>query len=201
MHLHFMRFAALLLAVTPTSHAAQQRVPPAIFTDLGLTTEQIAAIDAGRPAAKVLSWGDASEVYVFGAVHVKGSPETYLTAARDIERLSSAPGYRGVGEIRNDATAANLSGLALEPDDLEALEDCRDGACDVQLPTAAMQAFHDGVTWSQPDAAQRANALFRSMVLQVCFGWPSSISGAARSLAFIWKGLHISAPRKVLRAA
>ena len=167
MHLHFMRLAVLLLAVTPTSHAAQQRVPPAIFTDLGLTTEQITAIDAGRPVAKVLSWGDASEVYVFGAVHVKGSPETYLTAARDIERLSGAPGYRGVGEIRDDATAANLSALALEPDDLEALEDCREGSCDVQLPTVAMQAFHDGVTWSQPDAAQRANALFRSMVLQV----------------------------------
>jgi hypothetical protein len=54
MHLHFMRLAVLLLAVTPTSNAAQQRVPPAIFTDLGLTTEQVATIDAGRPVAKVL---------------------------------------------------------------------------------------------------------------------------------------------------
>jgi hypothetical protein len=166
MRLHFMLLAVLLLAVT-TSNAADQRVPPGIFTDLGLTPQQIAAIDAGRPAAKVLSWGDPSEVYVFGAIHVKGSPETYLTAARDIERLRAAPGYRGVGEIPDDATAADLSGLALEPDDLKALEDCREGSCDVQLPTVAMQAFHAGVTWSQPDAAQRANTLFRSMVLQV----------------------------------
>src|SRR5687768_12220229 len=104
MRLHFMRLAVFLLAVTPTSNAAETRVRPGIFTDLGLTPQQIAAIDSGRPVAKVLSWGDPSEVYVFGAVHVKASPETYLTAARDIERLSRTPGYRGVGEIRDDAT-------------------------------------------------------------------------------------------------
>ena len=47
-------------------------MPLKIFTDLGLTSQQIAAIDAGRPVAKVLSWGGPSEVYVFGAVHVDG---------------------------------------------------------------------------------------------------------------------------------
>ena len=117
--------------------------------------------------ANVLTWGDPSEVYVFGAVHVKGSPETYLEAARDIERLGRRPGYRGAGELRHDATAVDLSALALEPDDVKALKDCREGSCDVQLPTVAMRAFHDGVSWSQPDAAQKANILFRPMVLQV----------------------------------
>ena len=167
MRLHFILLAALLLAVTLTSSAADARVSLGIFKDLGLTPQQVAAIDAGRPVVKVLSWGDPSEIYVFGAVHVKGSPETYLNAARDIQRLSRTPGYRGAGEIRDGATAVDLSALALEPDDVEALEDCREGSCDVQLPTVAMQAFHDGVIWSQPDAAQKANALFRPMVLQV----------------------------------
>ena len=51
---------------------------PGILSDLGLTAQQIAAVDGGRPVAKVLSWGDPSEMYVFGAVHVKGSPEAYL---------------------------------------------------------------------------------------------------------------------------
>ena len=138
MRLHFM-LAVLPLAVALTSSAAGTPAPLGIFTDLGLTPQQIAAIDAGRPVVKVLSWGDPSEVYVFGAVHVKGSPETYLEAARDIERLSRTPGYRGAGEIRDDATAADLSALALEPDDVKALKDCREGSCDVQLPTVAIQ--------------------------------------------------------------
>jgi hypothetical protein len=165
-----MHRRALLLALSLISsvvvHAAQ-RVPLGIFTDLGLTTQQIAAIDAGRPVAKVLSWGGPSEVYVFGAVHVEGSPETYLEAARDIGRLGGTPGYQGIGEIRDDATVADLSALAFDPDDVKALKNCREGSCDVQLPTTAIQAFHDGVNWSRSDAADQANALARAGVLQL----------------------------------
>ena len=166
-----MHRRTLLLALSLISSAIVQaavaRVPLKIFTDLGLTPQQIAAIDAGRPVAKVLSWGGPSEVYVFGAVHVDGSPDTYLEAARDVGRLSGTPGYQGIGEIRDNATVADLSALAFDPDDVKALKDCREGSCDVQLPTTAIQAFHDGVNWSRPDAADQANALARPRVLQL----------------------------------
>jgi hypothetical protein len=166
-----MHRRTLLLALSLISSAIVQaavaRVPLKIFADLGLTPQQIAAIDAGRPVAKVLSWGTASEVYVFGAVHVDGSPETYLESARDVGRLSDTPGYQGIGEIRENATVADLSALAFDPDDVKALKDCREGSCDVQLPTTAIQAFHDGVNWSRPDAADQANALARPRVLQL----------------------------------
>ena len=138
-----MHRRALLLALSLISgaivQAAVARVPLNIFTDLGLTPQQIAAIDAGRPVAKVLPWGGPSEVYVFGAVHVDGSPETYLEAARDVGRLSGTPGYQGIGEIRDDATVADLSALAFDPDDVKALKNCREGSCDVQLPTTGIQ--------------------------------------------------------------
>ncbi len=161
----------LLLAVSVVSGVAlaqtAQRVPLKIFKDLGLTEKETAAIDAGRPVAKVISWGEPSEIYVFGAVHIDGSPEVYLKAARDVGRLSGRPGYKGAGELRENATVADLGALALDPDDVKALEDCRAGSCDVQLPTTAIQAFHDGVNWSRPDAAEQANALARPMVLQL----------------------------------
>ena len=61
-----MHRRALLLALSLISSAmvpaAVARVPLNVFTDLGLTSQQIAAIDAGRPVAKVLSWGEPSEV-------------------------------------------------------------------------------------------------------------------------------------------
>jgi hypothetical protein len=165
-----MHRRALLLALSLISSAVVHAVGPvplAIFTDFGLTPQQIAAIDAGRPVAKVLPWGDPSEVYVFGAVHVQGSPDTYLEAARDLARLSSTPGYQGIGEIREDATVADLSALAFDPDDVKALKNCREGSCDVQLPTSGIQRFRDGVDWSRPDAADQANALARLGVLQL----------------------------------
>jgi hypothetical protein len=162
---------ALLLALSLISSAIVQAavgpVPLNIFTDLGLTSQQIAAIDAGRPVAKVLPWGGPSEVYVFGAVHVEGSPDTYLEAARDVGRLSGTPGYQGIGEIREDATVSDLSALAFDPDDVKALKNCREDSCDVQLPTSGIQRFRDGVDWSRADAADQANALARPGVLQL----------------------------------
>jgi hypothetical protein len=162
---------ALLLAFSLMSgailHAAVTRVPLTIFRDLGLTPEQLAAIDAGHPVSKILPWGGPSEVYVFGAVHIAGSPETYLEAARDVGRLSGTPGYQGIGEIRDDATVADLSALAFDPDDVQALKTCREGSCDVQLPTSGIQLFRDGMDWSRPDAADQANTLARQGVLQL----------------------------------
>lgn len=162
-----MRRYALLLAFSISAHLVARTPPLPIFTGLGLTAEEIAAVDAGRPVAKVLPWGGPSEVYVFGAVHVDGSPETYLKAARDVRRLSGTPGYLAIGELRDEATVADLSALTFEPDDVKALKHCREGACDVQLPTTSIQAFRDGVDFSRPDATEQANALARPMVLQL----------------------------------
>lgn len=162
-----MRHYLLLLAVGVSSYSAVRTPPVAVFSRLGLTSEETAAVDAGHPVAKVLSWGDPSEVYVFGAVHVDGSPEAYLNAARDMRRLASTPGYLGVGELSEDTTLADLRALSFDSDDVKALRSCREGACDVQLPTASIQAFHDAVDFSRPDAGEQANALARLMLLRL----------------------------------
>lgn len=162
-----MRRYVLLLTFGVTAHLVARTPPSPIFTALGLTAEEIAAVDAGRPVAKVLPWGGPSEVYVFGTVHVDGSPETYVKAARDVRRLSGTPGYLAIGELHDEATVADLSALTFEADDVKALKHCREGACDVQLPTTSIQAFRDGVDFSRPDAAEQANALARPMVLQL----------------------------------
>ena len=144
-----------------------QRPPFALFAQLGLTPPQIAAIDQGRPVARVLAWGGLSEVFVFGAVRVNGSPDAYLKAARDIKRLAGIPGYLGVGELPATATVADLSGLALDADDIKALRSCREADCDVQLPTATIRELQTAVNWSRPDAAAQVNALARERVLDL----------------------------------
>ena len=67
MHRH-----ALLLALSLISSAVVQagvaRVSLNTFTDLGLTSQQPTAIDAGRPSRRSSRGGGPSEVYVFGAV-------------------------------------------------------------------------------------------------------------------------------------
>jgi hypothetical protein len=143
----------------------RQSPPFALFTQFGLTPPQIAAIDQGRPVAKVLPWGGPSEVFVFGAVRVNGAPEAYLKAARDVRRLAGTPGYLGVGELSATATVADLSGLTLDADDVKALKSCREADCEFQLPTATIRELQTTVDWSRPDAAVQVNALARERVL------------------------------------
>jgi len=162
-----MRYCLLLLAAVLSSTADSRMPPAAVFAAVGVTADEAAAIDAGRPVAKVLPWGDPSEVYVFGAVHVQGSREIYLNAARDVRGLSGTPGYLGVGELSSEVTPADLRGLTFEPDDVKALKSCREGACDVQLPTASIQAFHDAVDFARPDAGDQVSALAQSMFVRL----------------------------------
>src|SRR5262245_39540955 len=138
-----------------------------VFQQLGLSPKERAAIDQGHPVAKVLSWGAASEVYVFGAVYIDGAPSTYLKLARNVSRLSGTEGYLAIGELPEAPTTADIREMTLEPDDLKALKNCREGDCDVQLPTSSIQTFKNAVNWSEPDAAAQANGLARSMVLDL----------------------------------
>jgi hypothetical protein len=153
-------------AVATFGQQAQQQ-PAALFAQLGLTPHQVAAIDQGKPVATVLQWGGPSEVYVFGAVHINGTPASYVKAARDIKRLARIKGYLGVGEFSATPTAADLSSLTLDPDDIKALKNCKEADCDLQLPTASIQAFREQVNWSQPDPSSQVNGLARGMVINL----------------------------------
>jgi hypothetical protein len=157
---------ALPVAMAGLEQAARPQ-PSVLLEQLGLNAEHRAAIDQGRPVAKVLQWGTASEVYVLGAVYINGSPAVYLKAARNISALAKSPGYLGTGELPATATSADLGRLTLDPDDIKALKSCREGSCDVQLPTASIQAFHQAVNWSQPDADSQVNGLARGMILDL----------------------------------
>jgi hypothetical protein len=164
-----MRWVASLMLAFPIVlggfEQTGQKQAPSVVTRLGLTPQEVAAVDGGRPVAKVLSWGEPSEVYVFGAVHITGSPDTYLKSARDIKRLAATEGYLGIGEVPATPIAkADLSGLVLDPDDIKSLKECKEGDCDVQLPSASIQAFRESVSWGQPDTADQVNRLAREMV-------------------------------------
>jgi hypothetical protein len=154
----------LVLAVT--SQPGQSQVS-SLLTQFGLTADQRTAIDQGRPAAKVLSWGGPSEVYVFGAVFIDAAPAAYLKAARNVGRLGKSPGYLGIGELPATATAADVAGLSLDPDDLKALKNCKEGDCDIQLPTSSIKAFRETVDWTQADPSKQVNDLARGMILDL----------------------------------
>ena len=156
----------LLLVQLPASNA-QDVEPFKFFRDyVGLHEDQITAIRNGKAVAKIVESRTPDEVFVFGSVYVKSTPDKYLRLASDLEELRRLPNYLAVRQFSNPPQLSDLDGFTLEADDIRQLKNCDPGRCDVQLPSEAMDAFKQSVNWSAPDAASQVNRLGQKMALE-----------------------------------
>ena len=159
--------ALLLSLVQPSASNAQNGEPFKFFRDyVGLKEDQIAAIRNGKAIAKVIESRTPDEVFVFGSVYVRSTPEKYLKFASDIEELRKLPSYLAIRQFSDPPQLSDLEGFTLEPEDVKQLKDCEPGHCEVQLPTEAIEAFKQSVNWSAPDTANQVNRLGQKMAFE-----------------------------------
>jgi len=161
-------FTLLLLPLVQLSASKAQNVEPfTFFRDyIGLKEDQIAAIRNGKAVAKVIESRTPDEVFVFGAVYVRSTPEKYLKLASDMDELRKLPSYIAIRKFSDPPQLSDLDGFTLEADDIKQLKNCQPGKCDIQLPTEAMDAFKQSINWSAPDQAHQANELAQRMALE-----------------------------------
>lgn len=161
----------LLVAIFASlAYGAPHAKPDAstFFRDqIGLTSQQIAAIDQGKVVAKVLPSSSAEEIFIFGAVFVKAKPKDYVSFAFDADRLRKVPGYMAIGRVSNPPRMSDLDGFTLEPEDARSLKNCRPGKCAVQLPAETMTELQRSIDWSAPDATTKVNERVRAMALDL----------------------------------
>jgi hypothetical protein len=98
---------------------------------IGLNDEQIAAIRGGQAFAKNLHSRMADEIFVFGAVYINATPESYLPFAQDFNRLRSLPGFLAIGEFSDPPQLSDLKALTLDSEDVKELKDCNPGDCKI----------------------------------------------------------------------
>jgi hypothetical protein len=159
--------ALLLLFVQPPASNAQKVEPIKFFRDyVGLQEDQIAAIRNGKAVAKIVESRTPDEVFVFGSVYVKSTPEEYLKLASDLEELRKLPSYIAIQKFSDPPQLSDLEGFTLEAEDIKQLKNCDPGRCEVQLPSDAMDAFKQSVNWSAPDAANQVNQLGQKMAFE-----------------------------------
>jgi hypothetical protein len=132
----------------------------------GLNEDQIAAIRSGKATAKVVDSPARDEVFVFGAVYVESSPESYLKLASDIDVIRKLPSYLAIQRFSDRPQLSDLDGFVLDEQDIKELKQCKTGHCEIQLPTEAIEDFQHSIDWSAPDVADRVNRLAQRMALQ-----------------------------------
>jgi hypothetical protein len=148
--------------------AGEKRDEPSEFFKkyIGLSSDQIRTIRSGQSVAKILDSPTADEVFVFGAVYVRSTPEEYLKLASDIDALKRLPNYLAIRKFSDPPQLSDLDGLSLEEDDFKDLQKCREGKCEIQLPTDAMDEFRTKVNWSASEAREQANRIAKRLMLQ-----------------------------------
>jgi len=134
---------------------------------IGLSPDQIADIRDGKAVTKVLKSRTPAEIFVFGAVYINTSPESYIQLASDFDRLRKLPGYLAIGRFSDPPRATDLDdGFSFDSEDIKALKDCKPGDCDVQIPAQAMKDIHQAIDWEAPDLDRQVNQLLHQRAIE-----------------------------------
>ena len=90
-------------SIRATDKAAE---PNKFFREyIGLSDDQIEQIHSGKAIAKIMESRTPDEVFVFGSVYIKASPEQYLKFALDLDALRKLP---NISRFKSSVTRRNF---------------------------------------------------------------------------------------------
>jgi hypothetical protein len=169
--------AALLVAVA--SPAAQSgSFVRNLLRQERFSAADLRALDAGEAVVKSLDTPVRQALAHFGTVYVDAPIDRFVDRFGDIERFESGPGIPQIGRFSSPPRLEDLASLTLPAKDVTALARCRPGDCDVKLSAAAMARFRNHVDWSSPTAALQANAIARTMILDLVHAYQATGNAA-----------------------
>jgi hypothetical protein len=135
--------------------------PPAsdLFQRIGLSADEAAKARRGQAAVRLLTPNASTEVAVAGAIRIRGDLERLVAWLRDIEDFRRATGAEQVGVIHQPARPEDFASAASAGIDLDALQRCRPGDCEIRMPAPYVARFSNEVPWGSPGAAVAAASL------------------------------------------
>jgi hypothetical protein len=155
-------WVVVLLAFSIPVYA--QREPHPFFKNvIKLTDAEIQTIDQGQIVTKVLDSADNKYgLLVFGTVYVNAPIKKFADVYRDVNKLEKEKVYLAVQEFGQNGSPVKLSDfdrLELEKSDIDKLEDCKPGDCDLQLMNE--QELKKQIDWKSNDKYGQVNKAVR----------------------------------------
>jgi len=141
--------------------------------DIGLSEDQIAAIQSGQAVTKALPPRTPAEVLLFGAVYIHAAPEAYFQLARNFDRLRKVPNFLALGVFTDPPQLSDLKGFAFDSDEIQALQSCEPGNCEIQMPATSIDELHRSINWSAPDVDDQVNQLLQKTALDLLLSYQS----------------------------
>lgn len=158
-------FALLSVAVRPCFSQANPNLQTYFKQYVGLDDEQIRNIRAGQALAKTLHSRMADEIFVFGAVYINADPKSYLGFSRDFDRMRTYPGYLALNSLGKPPQLSELKDFTFDNQDIQDLEHCKPGKCQVQIPGSAIEKLQGSMSWEDPGVGDKINQLLQETVV------------------------------------
>jgi len=156
----------ILAAPLPGNSQANADVQTFFRQDIGLSDDQIAAIQNGTPVAKNMPSRTPAEVFLVGAVYIHAAPESYLKFARDFDRLRKLPSNLALEMISDPPQLSDFKDFEFDSDEIQALRNCQPGNCQIQLPASSIEDLQRTVNWSAADVNAQVNQIVQAAALQ-----------------------------------
>lgn len=155
--------AVFLTPIVPLK-AQQPPDPLEILRSItGFQPKDLERLRAGEAVVALLPSEHASDLFVAGAVHIRGDPRDYVQWASNIENLRQSSQYRALGYIGEPAKPEDFNGMALSDSELKELLRCKPGSCNYQLPASTITAFRESLAGSRSPSKTAALQKLREL--------------------------------------
>jgi hypothetical protein len=133
---------------------------------LGFTQAELATVEAGAILVDLPKTAETREVAAVAISRLDVPPDFFLEKFRDISNFKKNKNVLQIGKFGSTPTLADLSGLTVDPADIEDLKRCRLKSCDFKLSAKFIERFRTEVDWTSPSYRERATQLVHQMLLE-----------------------------------
>ena len=141
---HRSRLPAVLVLVAslPSIALAAPACPAvrAFMRTLGLDERQIASVESGRVAARILDGAEASQLTLAAAVHVRAPMQCLLDDGPGLLALMGVEAQLQSGAFSEPPRLEDLAALVFDPRDLDGIRDCEARDCALKLDEAGLRS-------------------------------------------------------------
>jgi len=157
--------ALLLLGVLSSGRPVDSELHTFLRDRIGFSQSDLQGLEQGEVLTRLLDSDGNTEIAVFGVMHLRLPPETFVEQYRDIETFISAGQVESFGKFDTPPLLENLDGLTLEPSEIEDIKECEVGSCKMKLPASVIERLQKEVDWSKSDYQDRAEELIRQTLV------------------------------------
>ncbi len=150
--------------------------------EIGFDAKDFERLHRGEIITRLLDSKVKREIAVFGIVRIHASMARFLDLLPDAHLMIETTTAIESGTFSSPPVEQDLAGLTLDPDDFEAIKNCKVGDCDIKLSQEAIQEMQR-LLRSLPEDANPSEAIVTALRKRMVGYVRSYLAGGNKALA------------------